>query len=156
MTLRKPAIAGAMGAFVAGLLLHLVLPAVVGVVLAVAVSGLTILDPLYAGERVNATWSALGMILSIQVLHTLITAPLAGGLAGSLAPRLQGLWAYLTGAFVSAALHYVLSFIVIAGLSAVAAERDSGQVRGISLALVTVVGPLIGLVGVFVARRRAP
>jgi hypothetical protein len=144
---------GVIGALVTGLLLHIVLPAFLGVVLAVGVSGLTILDPLYAGERIKSTWFTLGTVLMLHVLHTFVTAIIAGGLVGYLASRLQSLWLYPIGALLSIILHYLLFFVFAVGLSVIAAERNSDQVWGISLIIITVVGPIIGLISAFVVRQ---
>lgn len=148
-------IGGVIGAFVTGVLFHILLPAILGVVLAAIVSGLTILDPLYARERIKSIWSILGTVLVIQVLHTFITVPLVGGLVGYLASRLQPLWLYLVGSLLSTVLHYALFFLFAFSLSVISAKRISGQVRGISLIITTVVGPIVGLVSVFVIQQWA-
>ena len=149
----KSILTGVSSALVAALILHLVLPAILGVVLAVIVSGLTILDPLYAEARLSATWSTLGTVLTVQALHTFVTAVATGGAIAFLASRLPSAWLYPAGALLSAALHYALFFLFAAGLSMVAPERNSGLVWGISLTISTLVGPIIGLITVYMLRR---
>ena len=149
----KLVITGAMGAFVAGVIFHIVIPGILGVVVALLVSGATILDPLYAEARIKTTWFTLGTVLIIQAFHTVVSATVTGGVVGFFALRLQSLWLYPLGALLSTVLHYVLFFLFAAGLSVFALERNSSPVWGISLTIATLVGPIIGLVSVFVVRR---
>lgn len=145
-------IAGGTVAFVTGLLLHIVLPVIFGTLAAVVISVLAFLDPLYAGKRLKTTWGTLSTVLIIQVVHTFVTGTLTGGIIGYLAPQLQSIWLYPLAAILSALLHSGLFFLVAFGLSIIAAERNSKLVRGIALVIATVIGPLIGVVTVFVIR----
>ena len=153
MGLSQQVITGAIGAFSAGVLFHIVLPGSLGVVLAAIASALTILDPLYAGARIQAIWSTLKAVLILHTFHAVLTATIVGGLIGSLSSRLQFPWLYPVGAVLSVVLHYCLFFLFAIGLSFLFAERNSGPVWGISLAITTLIGPIIGLVSVFVVQR---
>jgi hypothetical protein len=143
-------LAGAIAALISSLILNLILPAVLGVLLASLVSGLTILDPLYAGERVEATWGILKTILIFQTLHTFITAPASGSLIGLLQRRIQSRWLYLAGAGLTVILHYLFLGVFIAISSFF---PSPGSVAGTSIFIVTLAGPFIGLISVYSVRR---
>ncbi len=147
-------IIGAVTAFVTALFFHLVLPAALGVVVAVLFSGATLLDPLYAGDRIETIWSTVGNALIIQTLHTFVTAVAAGVLIGYLSRRWQSGWFYLAGALLSLILHYCVLAIVAVGLPVLSAQENFGLVWGITLVIITIVAPLIGLVSALAVRSK--
>lgn len=59
-------IRGVIFAMLASLILNLILPAILGVILTALFSGLTLLDPLYAGDRNTTAWFTLMMTLIFQ------------------------------------------------------------------------------------------
>ena len=153
MEFNKLAIAGAKGTFFAGLLLHVAIPGLVGGGLVAIASVLTLLDPLYAGDRIESMSSTLGVVLVVQLLHASITATAVGGSIGYIASRLRSFWLYPIGFLLSTVLHGFFFFLFAAGLSMMFAEKQYGQLIGISLAITILVGPILGLVSAFLIRR---
>jgi hypothetical protein len=129
--------------------------AILGVVFAVLFSGAAILDPLYASSRIGTAWGMLGTVLGVQGLHTFITAPAAGVTVGFLNRRIRSNWLYLLGAALTVFLHYLFTPLFAFSLSALAIGEPGRAVTGFVIALATLNGPLIGLAGVFAARRWA-
>jgi hypothetical protein len=146
-------IIGAAAAFLSALVLHLILPGILAGVLAVLMSGATLLDPLYAGERVETIWATTGAVLLAQTLQTFITAPVVGAIIGYFLFHRQSGWIYLVGSGLSLIGHYILLAIFAAILSFLSPRDNPGLVWGSAFALATIVAPIIGLVSTFAVRR---
>jgi hypothetical protein len=145
---------GAVSAFMGSLVFGLILPAILGVVLAVLVSGLAILDPLHAADRIEASWRILKEVLIFQGLHMLITAPLAGALIGTLRKHLPTGWIYsVGGVLLMMGLHYAFSLIFILVAFLGSADTFPNSVTAITILLATFISPLIGFIVIFSVRR---
>jgi len=137
-----------------GLLLHGIATGVLGTTLATAVSGVTLLDPLYAGDRLETTWSTRGILLAIHIFHTFVTAPLTGSLIGYSASRIQDrrLYLFAIGLFAidaSFGLHYLFTFVLAIGVPLFVKQPIPGSLWVISLVITTAVAPLIGLLAAY-------
>ncbi len=153
MGLDKLFVSSTSSAMVAGALLHIALPAILGALVATVISGLSILDPLYAATRIKATWSALGAVLMLHVLHTVLSVPLASELVGTVASRLQSTWLFVAAVLLSMVVHYFVLLVLVAGSSLLPAMRIPGLVWGLSVAICSFVGPVIGVVCVLAIQR---
>lgn len=145
-------IRGAMFAILASLILNLIVPAIFGVILTTLFSGLTLLDPLYAGDRNTTAWFTLMMTLVFQTLHTFITAPVTGILTALIHKRIQSGWLYLIGVALTVILHYIF-LLIFAGISSFFVSEDISIARTVSFFLIIFISPLIGLITVFAVRR---
>jgi len=143
---------GVISACSASLILNLILPAILGVILTVLFSGLTLLDPLYAGDRNTTAWFTLMMALLFQTLHTFITAPVTGLLTALIHKRIQSGWLYLIGVVLTVIIHYIF-LLIFASITALFVREDIGTAQTLSLFLITFISPLIGLITVFAVKR---
>ncbi|MEM7114450.1 MAG: hypothetical protein AAF614_18590 [Chloroflexota bacterium] len=144
---------GILAAVGAAVLFHVIITAVLGIALSTILSGLTFLDPLYAGDRLESIWSTLATLLLLHGIHTLTTAPLVGGTIARLQSRYLSRNFYLIGAFLSLGLYFVLAFIFRALWPILFSEGLSANVWRISLIFTGLFAPLIGLTAVFAVRR---
>ncbi|KAA3648027.1 MAG: hypothetical protein DWQ07_03275 [Chloroflexi bacterium] len=145
MRITKQIIIGTVGALVMGLLLHLVLPALLGVLLAGGASGLTILDPLYAGDRVSTIWEVFGVFMAVQATLALVFAPLSGGVIGWMANRWKSGWIFLTGPIASLVVHGAGAIMILL-LTGLLAGDSVGVILATTIIIVLSIAPLIGLV----------
>ena len=147
----KQIVIGAVGGLITGLLLHLMAPAALGALLAGGASGLTILDPLYAGDRVGEIWNVFGVFLAVQTALAVIVATISGGLVGLMGKSRQSGWIFLTGPIASLVVHSVGAIIIllITGLLA----RDSvGLILATSIIIILIVAPIVGLISAILVR----
>ena len=149
----KAILIGAIAALATALFLQLLLPSVLGILAALLVSGLTILDPLYAADRLEAIWATLMLGLTIQSVQTFVISLCAGALVGYFATKIKTGWLYLAGATASTLLHYLLLIVLAGILSFITVEGNLGLVIGISAVLATIAGPIIGLTSTFAAKK---
>ena len=145
---------GAITAFLTAVFFHLIFPAIAGSVVAGLISGASLLDPLYAGQRAGAAWNTLGTILLINGLHTVITAVATGAAISYFSAKITSGWLYLFGLFLSILLHGLLLVVFAGGLSASGIREISSTVIVISI-LVSVLfsAAIVGLITVFAVRR---
>ena len=136
----------------AALFLSLLLPAVLGVLAATVFSGLSILDPLYAGERSSGAWGALGGFLVVQTLHVVFSAPFTAAGVRTLAHRVAGGWLYPLAALLGGGVHAVLTPLYVRGQVSLLPAADAGPLAVWLVLLAFLVGPVIGLLTAWAAR----
>jgi hypothetical protein len=137
------------------LFLSLLLPAVLGVLAATVFSGLSILDPLYAGERSSGARGALGGFLVVQTLHVVLSAPLTAAGVQALAGALRSRWLYPLAALLGAVVHAVLTPLYLRGQVSLLPAADAGPLAVWLVLLAFLVGPVIGLLAAWAARSGA-
>ena len=139
----------------AALFLSLLLPAILGALAATVFSGLTILDPLYAGERSSGAWGALGGLLVVQALHVVFSAPMTAAGTQALSRGVRSGWLFLLAALLGGLVHAVLTPLFIRLQASLLPAADAGPVAVWLVLLAVLVGPVLGLLAAWLARRTA-
>ena len=134
------------------LVLSLLLPAILGALAATVFSGLSILDPLYAGERSSGAWGALGGLLVVQALHVVISAPLTAAGTQALARRVRNGWLYPVAVLLGGLVHAVLTPLLIRLQGSLLPAADAGPLAGLLVLLAVLVGPVLGLLAAWATR----
>ncbi len=140
----------------AALFLSLLLPAILGALAATVFSGLSILDPLYAGERSSGAWGAYGVSIAVLGLHVIITTPLVSAVIYWFADAFRSRWFFLVAAVLSSLGHFSLSNVyleIALGLSSSEGFVNAHVVLGAVQPVELIAGPSIGILAALLARR---
>ncbi len=149
----KSMIIGALAALITAVFLQLLLPAILGFLLSVTISGATLLDPLYADDRLNSVWDAFGQMVALQTAQTLITAVFAGVVVGEIAVRWQSCWGNVIAGSVSAIIHAIFLFIFAAILPLFIGTSTNGLAQTFVFFMALTMGFLIGVISAGAARK---
>lgn len=154
--MKKQITIGIIAAFVAGLIFHVLIPAVLQFVVSAFLSAATLFDPLHAKGRVETFWTAFVIILILQFVFNILISFMIGISVALLAQKIESGWIYAASAFISLAVHYILLFI-FGGFSLIFADKDSVIGFLVLFAiLITITAPIIGFIcTAFVRKGRA-
>lgn len=153
--MRKAAIVsrGILVAVGSGVLFHVLLTAVLGAILSTILSGLTFLDPLYAGDRLESIWSNLATIMLLHGIHSLVTAPLVGASITYLHLHYPARSFYFLAPLLSLFLYFISAFIYRALWPLLSSDEISANTWLLSLISTGLCSPIIGLVTAMGVRR---
>lgn len=149
----KSMIIGALAALITAVFLQLLLPAILGFLFAITLSGATLLDPLYADDRLNSVWGVFRQMVALQTAQTLITAVFAGAVVGEIAVRWQSCWGNIIAGTISAIIHVLFLFIFAAILPLFIGASTNGLARTYALFMALTMGFLIGVISAGAARK---
>ena len=119
-------------------------------------SALTVLDPLYAGGRIEHIWTVFVVILMIQFVFAVAAALLTNLVNGLLTKKISSGWIYVLGMFTGLAVHGGLLLICLAAIFVVAGADAASMWGLLSFSPVGFFSLLIGLVTVYLNRPSAP
>jgi hypothetical protein len=114
---------------ICGLIFNLIVPIILLLVFGTLFSALTVLDPLYAGGRIEHIWTVFVVILAIQFVFASAAALLTNLANGFLTRKIVSGRIYVLGMFTGLFVHGVLLLICLAALS-VAAGTDVAVMWG--------------------------
>ena len=149
----KAMVIGGLTALLTAVFLQLLFPLILGFLLAVVISGATFLDPLYADDRLDTIWGTFGQVVALQVGQTLITAVLAGIIAGEVAVRWQSCSAYFIAGSISAVIHIVFLSIFGLMLPLFMDGENLGVAQTFAMMLALIMGFLIGAMSAVTASK---
>jgi hypothetical protein len=137
------------------LLLGLVLPALLGGVITAAFSSLTLLDPLYAGDRAAGAVEAFGTFLTLQIILSLVAAPVSALAVVWLAGRLRSRTLYLGAPGVALGVHAILLGVSDLVFTLAFPMAGIGIISLVSALVSLPLAALYGLLAAFMARNVA-
>ena len=150
---KKAMIIGAVTGVIMAVFLQLLIPLLLGFLLSVVISGATALDPLYANDRLDLIWNTFGQLAALQTGQTLITAVLAGAVAGKIGIRREACSGYVLAGGASAIVHVMLLFVFAMILPIFVVRHLSESAVLFALMLALTMGFLLGVVSAMAARK---
>lgn len=142
-------------ALVFSFVFHIVIPIGLVLILNIALSAMTVLDPLHAKKHLEVLWKGFVAIVIFQIVFSVFVSLSVGVSSGLLLEKIKSGWVYLAAAASSFFLHYVLTGVLSGGLYLATNEEIFSAYIVLFLIFVTVIAPFAGISCIAFIRRQA-